>query len=353
MSPGNISNIFFFIALSFFLFLGYLLFSPFFTIILTSIFIAVIVYPLHEKFLQKLKSPVLSSLLSTLLVLIFFIIPSLLITIVFINEVGVIYPIFIEKLSKFNNIESFILSIPVISFFYKKISIFLQNFNLNIDIQSFLKVSVSYLANFIIDKGKTIVINFSFIVFGISLIIITVFFLFKDGKSLYRWVYKLIPMPEKDKEYIVISSYNTIQGVFFGSFLTAVAQGILSFVGYYFAGVSFSLFWAILTFFAAFLPIGGASLVWVPIAIYLFFTKSFLTAFLFFLWGTFVISTVDNIIKPVVIGEKANIHPMVMVFSILGGLNLFGFIGVFIAPIIVVILYNLLNIYYERYGSYF
>lgn len=131
--------------------------------------------------------------------------------------------------------------------------------------------------------------------------------------------------------------------------MTAVAQGILSFIGYFFIGLEFSLFWAFVTFLAAFLPIGGASLVWIPVAIYAFFTKGILTGVLFTLYGTFIISTVDNVIKPIVIGDKTNIHPMILVFAILGGLNLVGFLGVFLAPIILVLLDNLLVIYKERY----
>ncbi|HHG74621.1 MAG TPA: AI-2E family transporter, partial [Persephonella sp.] len=140
-----------------------------------------------------------------------------------------------------------------------------------------------------------------------------------------------------------------IQGVVLGSVLTAVAQGILSFIGYFAIGLEMSYFWAFITFVAAFIPVGGASLVWVPVAIYTLLTKGFLTAFLFSLYGTFVISTIDNIIKPVVIGDKTNIHPMILVFAILGGLNFFGFVGIFLAPIIIVMIDNLLHLFREKY----
>ncbi|WP_032497168.1 AI-2E family transporter [Hydrogenivirga sp. 128-5-R1-1] len=349
MEPGKYKQFIFLVFLFFFLFLGYFLFLPFFKIVFLSLFIVVILYPLYEKLKSKIKSEILASLTLTLLVLIFIIIPSILIIAVFVNELTKLYPIFINKISKSDSIESFILSIPVISYLHEKIISYLQTLNIKVDIQDFLKTAISYVVNFLISKGRTIFIDFSFIVLGIILMIITIFFLFKDGKNFYIWIYKLIPMEEKEKNYIAVSSYNTIQGIVLGSFLTAIAQGILSFIGYYFSGVGFSLFWAIITFFSAFIPIGGASLIWVPIAVYLFFTKGLIVGILFSLYGTFIISTVDNIIKPIVIGGKANIHPLIMIFAIFGGLNLFGFVGVFIAPIIVVIIYNLLNIFQERY----
>jgi predicted PurR-regulated permease PerM len=351
LNPGNISNIFFFFSLFFFLFLGFIIFLPFFKIIFLSFFIAIILYPVYEKLKDKLKSEIIASLITTLLVLFFIIIPSILIVVVFINELSKFYPLIIEKISKADSIESFILSFPLVSYINEKIITYLESVNINLDIQSFFKTSISYIVNVVISQGKNIFINFTFVVVSIIFMLITIFFLFKDGRKFYNWIYKLIPLEKKEKNYIVISSYNAIQGIVLGSFLTAVAQGILSFVGYFFAGVGFSLLWAIVTFFAAFLPIGGASLIWIPVAVYIFFTKGILAGILFSIYGTFIISTVDNIIKPIVIGERANIHPIVMIFAIFGGLNLFGFIGVFIAPIIVVIIYNLLNIYQQRYIS--
>jgi predicted PurR-regulated permease PerM len=281
------------------------------------------------------------------MVVVFLLIPSILIVVVFTNQLIQLYPIFIEHISKAENVESFIKSFPVISSLYEKLEKFTANFNL--DLHSTLKNLVAIVLDFLVSQGKNIFINFTLILIGIAFISITVFFLFKDGHLLYKRIYSLIPLPEKEKNYIIQSSYNAIQGVVLGSVFTAIAQGILSFIGYYFAGVNFALFWAILTFFVAFFPIGGAALVWVPIAIYIFFTKGVIAGILFSLWGTFVISTVDNIIKPIVIGEKTNLHPIVFVFAILGGLNLFGFVGLFIAPIIVVVIDNLLNIYKERY----
>jgi len=251
------------------------LFYPFLNVILISIFIVAILYPLYEKIKSKIKSEILASLITTLLVLFFLLIPSVLIVAVFTNQLIQLYPILIEHISQAENFEAFLKSFPLISSMYEKIEKFTLNFNL--DLHTTLKNIVSIVLDFLVLQGKNIFINFTLIVIGIVFISITVFFLFKDGHLLYKRIYNLIPLPEKEKNYIIRSSYNAIQGVVLGSVFTALAQGVLSFIGYYFAGVSFSLFWAILTFFVAFFPVGGAALVWVPIAIYLFFSKGILT----------------------------------------------------------------------------
>ncbi|WP_456402484.1 AI-2E family transporter [Persephonella sp.] len=348
---GQIGNIFFFLFLSFFLFLGYLLFLPFLKVIILSILITIIFYPVKQRLDSKLKKPILSSLLSTVIVFLFIIVPSIVLIAFFTNQVISLYPVIMTAISEGHSIEYYINQIPILSSVHKLFLNSLQAFHIDIDLNTVLKNLLSNIANFLIEQGKSLFINITFLIVGIGIMLVTIFFLFKDGEVLYHRVLRLIPLPEKDKNFLLSKTYTAIQGVVLGSVLTAIAQGILSFIGYFFAGLEFSLFWAFVTFIAAFLPIGGASLVWIPIAVYLFISKGLLVGFLFALWGTFVISLVDNIIKPVVIGDKTNIHPVILFFAILGGLNIFGFIGIFLAPIIIVLIDNMLHLYSERFSS--
>ncbi|WP_297455535.1 AI-2E family transporter, partial [Persephonella sp.] len=260
-----------------------------------------------------------------------------------------VYPKAIEFISKYKNIDQIVREIPVISHAYKIVMDALKSLNINVDLSDALKNIINQFVSFIIQQGKGLFLNVTLLIIGIVMMIISIFFLFKDGDALYNRIYNIIPLPDKDKNFLISKSYRAIQGVVLGSVLTAIAQGILSFIGYFAIGLEMSYFWAFITFLAAFIPIGGASLVWVPVAIYTLFSKGFIAAFLFTLYGTFVISTIDNIIKPVVIGDKTNIHPMILVFAILGGLKLFGFIGVFLAPIIVVMIDNMLLLFREKY----
>ena len=255
----------------------------------------------------------------------------------------------IEKISKYKDIDLLLKELPIISKIYSIIENTLQSLNVRVDIGDAIRGIINEIVSFVIQQGKGIFLDVTLLVAGIIFMIVTIFFLFKDGEALYNRIYSIIPLSDKDKSFLISKSYRAIQGVVLGSVLTAIAQGILSFIGYFAVGLEMSYFWAFITFVAAFIPVGGASLVWVPVAIYTLLTKGFLTAFLFSLYGTFVISTIDNIIKPVVIGDKTNIHPMILVFAIIGGLNLFGFIGIFLAPIIIVMIDNLLHLFREKY----
>ncbi|SNZ10075.1 Predicted PurR-regulated permease PerM [Persephonella hydrogeniphila] len=348
-SSEQIGNIFFFGFLSFFLFLGYLLFEPFLKVITLSILITIIFYPVYVRILSRLKSKIIASLLMTALIFMFIIIPSIILVAFLINQIITLYPLIIEKISKYKDLDILIKETPVISKIYSILENTLNSLNIRVDISDAVRGLINEIVSFVIQQGKGIFVDITLLIIGIVIMLVTIFFLFKDGQSLYNRVYSIIPLSEKDKSFLISKSYRAIQGVVLGSVLTAIAQGILSFIGYFAIGLEMSYFWAFITFVAAFIPVGGASLIWVPIAIYTLLSKGFITAFLFALYGTFVISTIDNIIKPVVIGDKTDIHPMILVFAIIGGLNMFGFLGVFLAPIIMVMIDNMLLLFREKY----
>ncbi len=350
--PRNdtVENIFFFLLLSFSLFVGYLLFEPFLKVIAASILLAVIFFPVHDFLLKKIRRPIITSLLSTTIVMLFIIIPSIFMIVVFTDKLIEIYPAVLNAISKLENIEESLNKFPVIHSTFQKVKLMLENYGIEVDIAKTLRAVSMFILNFFIEKGKAIFINFTLIVIGILFVVVTLFFLFKDGYALYKRVYTLIPLKDSEKNFLFAKSYRAIQGVVLGMVLTAIAQGIIAFIGYSVVGIDMAFFWAFITFIAAFLPVGGASLVWIPIAIYTFFAKGIGWGIFMTVWGTFLISTIDNIIKPVIIGDKTNIHPMILAFAILGGLNLFGFLGLFIAPIVLVLIDNMLNLFKSKYG---
>lgn len=329
--------------------MGYLLFEPFLKVITLSILITIIFYPVYVRILSRLKSKIIASLLMTALIFMFIIIPSIILVAFLINQIITLYPLIIEKISKYKDLDILIKETPVISKIYSILENTLNSLNIRVDISDAVRGLINEIVSFVIQQGKGIFVDITLLIIGIVIMLVTIFFLFKDGQSLYNRVYSIIPLSEKDKSFLISKSYRAIQGVVLGSVLTAIAQGILSFIGYFAIGLEMSYFWAFITFVAAFIPVGGASLIWVPIAIYTLLSKGFITAFLFALYGTFVISTIDNIIKPVVIGDKTDIHPMILVFAIIGGLNMFGFLGVFLAPIIMVMIDNMLLLFREKY----
>ena len=346
---SKLGDAFFFSLLFFFAFVSYLIYKPFIKLVIVSILIVIIFYPLKLKLDKTFKSEIVSSFLATSIVFLFIIIPSVILVIFFVNQALNLYPLVVSTVSNGEILNLIQTKIP----FFNEIKDFFQDlidkFNIDLNINEFVKKYLAIFIQFIVEQGKILIVNITIVILSLIFMGLLLFFLFKDGDKLYKRVFNLIPLPDKDKVFIVNKAYQAIQGVVLGSILTAIAQGILGFIAYFIAGIEFSLFWAFLTFLASFIPIGGASLVWVPLGIYIFITDGLIKAILFVLWGFLVISMVDNIIKPWIIGDKTDIHPIILFFAILGGLNLFGFLGIFLAPIIVVLLDNFLQLYQERY----
>jgi predicted PurR-regulated permease PerM len=129
---------------------------------------------------------------------------------------------------------------------------------------------------------------------------------------------------------------------------TAIAQGVLAGLGYWLAGVPFSLLLGVLSGFLSLIPF-AVPLVWGGCAVYLAASGSAGAAIFLSVWGITVISSVDNLIRPLVIGERAKLSALLLFFAILGGLSVYGFLGLLLGPVLVAIVVTFLSIYREEY----
>ena len=176
------------------------------------------------------------------------------------------------------------------------------------------------------------------------------FFFFRDGGRMVRALRDLIPMEGATKDAILDRFAETLSAVVLGSVLTAAAQGLLGGLAYWALGVPFSALLAGATAFLSLLPYGGP-LVWVGVAIWLAATGDVVRAAIMAGWGALAISSADNIIRPLVIGGRTQIPTVFLFFGILGGLQAYGFLGMFLGPAVIAILVAFARIFREQYAS--
>ena len=181
------------------------------------------------------------------------------------------------------------------------------------------------------------------------LMLVSLFFFFRDGESMAARLRELLPMEPEYKDRVFRRLYDTTTAVVQSMIVTALAQGVLAGIGYAVAGLHFSLFLGFLTGLASFLPLAGPALVWGGASIYLFLTGHNAAAIGLALWGGLVVSMVDNPIKSLLIGGQAKLPTFLLLFSILGGVSAYGFLGVFVGPVILAILFSFVEIYGEEY----
>ena len=169
------------------------------------------------------------------------------------------------------------------------------------------------------------------------------FFLFRDGEAVEHRLAAVVSMlaGERGKRLLIIAR-GTVTGVVYGILGTALAQGVLAGIGFAIAGVPGALLLGLATFFLSVVPV-GPPLIWVGAAFWLFQQGDLGWAIFVALWGFFVVSMVDNIIKPLIISRGSSLPFALVVLGVLGGVVAFGLIGVFLGPVLLAVGYCLLN----------
>jgi len=220
---------------------------------------------------------------------------------------------------------------------------------LNIEIVPLTVKFLERLTQSIAGQLQTGAKNFLVFVFNYLVTIVAFFFFLRDGEALVRGFTEVVPMSPENKGHILGRLEETVTAVVRGVGLTGVTQGALAGLAFWALGIPYPVFLALLIAFLAFLPIGGAAMVWIPASVYLFFGGHPVKALVLFIYGTLVISMVDNFLKPLLIGGKIRIPTLFLFFSILGGLSYYGFIGVFLGPVVLTLFLALIQIYRKEY----
>lgn len=173
---------------------------------------------------------------------------------------------------------------------------------------------------------------------GIShavLMLFLLFFVLRDRDVALETLASLVPLPQRKTGDFLSRLGEVTHAIFLGRFLVAGIQGTLAGLGYWVLGVPGALLWGVCTALLSLIPAFGAFLVWVPIALYLGFSGSWTKALILAIWGGVVVSTIDNILYPILVGQRANLHTAIIFVAIFGGLAVFGVPGFVLGPVIV------------------
>lgn len=180
----------------------------------------------------------------------------------------------------------------------------------------------------------------SLIVAGFS-----VFFLLRDGDKITKLLAELLPLSRANENILFQKLSDAVGGVVRGQFLVVLTISTASFIGFSIFGLPNALLWACLMFVAAFVPTFGTSLVFVPAVAFLFFTGHIGAAVGMTVWACASVVLIDNILSAKIISSKVRLHPLLTIFGILGGLTVFGPLGVLLGPVIMAVFAAMINIY--------
>lgn len=220
---------------------------------------------------------------------------------------------------------------------------------LNLDPADLLLRATNWITSQIVGAASGVARNALLSVVNFTLMLVALFFFFRDGEAMAAWLADLIPMDRQHTEAIFLRLYTTLTAVVQSMAVTAVAQGTLAGIGYLIVGLPYAIFLGFLTGLGAFMPLAGPALVWGGTAIYLLLTGRTYAALFVAVWGGGLVSWLDNIIKPIFIGGAAKLPTFPLLFAILGGIAVYGFLGVFLGPVTLALLLSFVEIYREQY----
>ena len=344
---------FFFALLLAILYGTLLILSPFLKAITWAAILAILVYPLYARLLQLLRgNATLAALTIIVLITLILVLPGLRM-IGFLSDEVIALVKTISSLAKGEGLDVWQQKpwVQTVLHWWNLLGVQLDRFNFEVDWKDTLTQAAQATSGFLVAYLPNIAQNVFLFAANFVLVLLTLFFFLRDGADFCYRLRRLLPMDHEHQERLFQNIVNSLTAVVHGSLAVALVQGLLAGLSYWALGVPFALVWGVVTAFAALLPFGGTALVSVPAAIYLFIEGETLRGILLLIWCIGVVGTVDNILKPLFIGTRLKLPVLVLFFGILGGLSVFGALGLVLGPVLLGLLSALLDLYLEEYAD--
>ena len=213
-----------------------------------------------------------------------------------------------------------------------------------IDLPGTLKTFTAWLG----DTAGSIVKGSVFQVLGLCLVLYVLFFFLRDRRLVLKSTMFLSPLSQAEMGRLYKRVGDTIHATVYGTFAIAAVQGLLGGLMFWWLGLPAPLLWGLVMGLLAIVPMLGAFVVWGPAALFLALEGNWGSALTLALWGMLVIGTIDNLLRPIFVGNRLKLHTMLTFLSVVGGLLLFGPAGLILGPVVLTITISLLEIWFNR-----
>jgi predicted PurR-regulated permease PerM len=304
--------------------------------------LAIAFHPVHERLVRRTHRPSLSALLTTALVVVTIVIPLLLVTALVINEVVALQGYLEQRFTGGFNMESLA---PV-----RNAADWVMR-HLGLDparVTDTITQHASEIAQLAAGYALAFATNVTGAIVGFVFIIFTIFFLFRDGARIASRIPDFLPFDRARSIAVLVRIRDVIYASVYGVLVIAAIQGALMGVAFSVLGIPSAALWGVVTVFTSVIPLLGAGAVWGPGALYLALTGQWIKAILLAVWGAAVISSVDNFLRPKLVGGRVGLSELVIFFSVLGGIQAFGLLGLIVGPVVFAIAGSLLEVLSEE-----
>ncbi len=330
---------------------SFLIIKPFLTAVLTGIIFSYIFYPLYLRIYKKITNKNAASLITSVLVILMITLTLYFMLNTVSKEAYTTYQLSRQKVVSGQFISE---CQPADKPGCKTMNYFADKAN-DPRVKYYFDTTVKGVTTKITESISNILFSIPIFLLDMFIILFVMFFLFRDGEIFVDKVERIMPLKGKYREHVFKKLNDMAYAVIYGSIIIAIIQGTLAGLGFFILGLPSPLLWGAVMIFASLIPYVGSSIVWFPASLMLIFegylnfeTTLIVKGILLILYGIFVIGTIDNILKPKIIGSKGGLHPVLVLLGVVGGLKFFGFVGVIIGPIILAMLVTFINIYEEE-----
>ena len=203
-----------------------------------------------------------------------------------------------------------------------------------VQVQDWLVAAGKHVLTFLASSGGTFVLGALGTLVSFLLMLFVLFFVLRDGPALAQKIVRMLPIEERMRGKLWQHLRDVTRAVFMGIGVTALVQGMLVGIGFWIAGLPSALVFGVLAALFALVPLVGTVIVWGPGALYLASLGDYGHAFFLTLWGTIAVGMVDNFLRPLLISGRAEVPTLAVFVGVMGGLQAFGFIGLFVGPIV-------------------
>ncbi|MGL4379508.1 MAG: AI-2E family transporter [Vibrio sp.] len=329
----------------------YWLVEPYINSIVMAFILSLLMFPIHSWFEGKLRShPNLASLLSCIVLTVIVVIP-----------LGFIFGALVQQGSKFSqNLYTWVSHGGIQELFNHPWVV--KGLDLINQYLPFEEISPQQIAQRIgqfatafgsdlVSISAKIVGDTTSFIMSFFLMLFVLFFLLRDHDQIISAIRHILPLSRSQEDRLLMEIENVSKSAVMGSFLTAIAQGLAGGLGMWLAGFP-GLFWGTMMGFASFIPVIGTALIWIPATLYLLLTGDTNWAIFLAIWCVLVVGSIDNLLRPFLMQGSAGMNTLMIFFSLLGGIQLFGLIGLIYGPLIFAITIVLFNLYEEEFRSF-
>jgi predicted PurR-regulated permease PerM len=327
------------------LYFTFRIFQPFLVAIALALVLTSLSYPLFEQVCERLNGRRgLAALTTCLALTLLILLPFAVLLILLAQQVGQIYTQ-VQKILQDGGAQG-LTSLENFPWLNRPLAWINSVVDLGqVDLLGNLAGFLQQASMFLLSHSTAILTGVFNLVFNFLIMIVTMFFLFRDGHLLKEELSSLSPVSRRYTALLSSTFREVAHATVIGNLLTAAAQGTAAGIIFWILGVPNSLFWGTISAFFSLLPVVGATIIWIPWALYFLFTGSIVTGILMIALQSLIVGSLDNVLRPILIEGRVRMHTLIVFFSIMGGIAYFGVLGMVFGPIIVALGLTLVEVY--------